>query len=186
VRRFPTVGDGLNRLARGALLGVPVEDRLHRVLDTEDEVAAIYTTNCSFFSNSNERGAAPTRCSSRSATSSGTNEAERQRADTCVEIDDLGRNVYMADEQTPVSLLMAFDTDDPEFARGFEVGRLWQQLQAAPTLEPFEGELVHANNAEMLMRLGEATGRSATAVEIDSYWLKVSFGPAESVEAVQQ
>jgi hypothetical protein len=92
----------------------------------------------------------------------------------------------MADEQAPVSLLMAFDTDDPEFARGFEVGRLWQQLHAAPTAESFEGELVHANNAEMLMRLGEATGRSATAVEIDGHWLKVSFGPAESIEALQQ
>lgn len=92
----------------------------------------------------------------------------------------------MAGEKTGVSLLMAFDTDDPEFARGFELGRLWEQLRAAPDWEPLERELVHATNAEMLMRLGEATGRCATAVDLDGHWLEVSFGPAERVDVFEQ
>jgi len=91
----------------------------------------------------------------------------------------------MADEQAGVSLLMAFDTNDPEFARGFELGRLWEQLRAAPEWESLEGELVHATNAEMLMRLGEATGRQATAVDLDGHWLEVTFGPVERVETLQ-
>jgi hypothetical protein len=92
----------------------------------------------------------------------------------------------MASERHGVSLLMAFDTDDPEFARGFEVGRLWEQLRAAPDCEPLEGELVHAANAEMLMRLGEATGRQARAVDLDGHWLEVSFGPVERASVFEQ
>lgn len=92
----------------------------------------------------------------------------------------------MANENHGVSLLMAFDTNDPEFARGFEVGRLWEQLEAASDWEPLDGELVHAANAEMLMRLGEATGRQATAIDLDGHWLEVSFGPVEHANVLDQ
>jgi hypothetical protein len=74
------------------------------------------------------------------------------------------------------SLLLPFDTDSPEFARGFEIGRIWALLRTNPD-EPVE-EYAHAANAEMLIRLGEATGRRVQSEELDSGWLLVSYEPA--------
>lgn len=42
------------------------------------------------------------------------------------------------------TLVLPFDTDDPEFVRGFEVGRLWEKMKLTP--EPFE-ETVHSTEA---------------------------------------
>lgn len=75
------------------------------------------------------------------------------------------------------SLALAFDRDTPDFAHGVEVGRLWEQLHADP-YESVEQE-VHAANAEMLMRLAEATGRRFEAEQHDDVWMTVRFGPAE-------
>lgn len=51
--------------------------------------------------------------------------------------------------------LLEFDTSDPEFHRGFQCGEIWaclvdevQEVQA----------IVSANNAEMILRMTEATG----------------------------
>jgi hypothetical protein len=54
-------------------------------------------------------------------------------------------------------LLLGFDTDDPQFTRGFELGRIWE---IAKTFDgPFE-EIVHGVNAEMLIRIARRpTGR---------------------------
>lgn len=70
-------------------------------------------------------------------------------------------------------LVMAFDTDDPEFVRGFEIGRLYEMTQRCP--EPFE-QTVHASNTEMIIRLGEASGRHMSASEIPETddWLSVT------------
>lgn len=60
--------------------------------------------------------------------------------------------------------VLPFDTDDPEFVRGVEVGRLWEMLQH------HDGEFVqefHATNAEMVLRMAEATARDVTAEEMD-------------------
>jgi hypothetical protein len=70
--------------------------------------------------------------------------------------------------------VMAFDTDAPEFVRGFELGRLWEQLQAEPE-QPLE-QLVHISNAEMVMRLAEACGREVASRERDGTWMTVRFG----------
>jgi hypothetical protein len=66
---------------------------------------------------------------------------------------------------------LAFDTDNSEFVRGVEVGRLWEQLQSG---EPVVQE-IHASNAEMLLRMAEATGRSLRADELDDRWLLAHF-----------
>jgi|GEM_PF-667005 len=75
------------------------------------------------------------------------------------------------------SLLLAFDTDDREFVRGFEVGRIWALLRLAPD-EPVE-EYAHATNAEMILRLGEATGRQVESDELGGDWLFIRFAPAK-------
>ena len=74
------------------------------------------------------------------------------------------------------SLLLRFDSDEPAFARGFELGRLWALLRERPD-EPFE-EYVHATSAEMLLRIAEATGRNVQSEEVGGGWLFVTFSPA--------
>lgn len=76
------------------------------------------------------------------------------------------------------SLLLAFDTDQGEFARGFEAGRLWALLQERADV-PVE-QLIHATNAEMALRMAEALSRDVSSVEVDDHWMKLCFGPAES------
>ena len=70
------------------------------------------------------------------------------------------------------ALALAFDTDDPEFARGVEVGRLWEQLQAHPGAIV---ETVHVTNAEMVLRLAESQGRHVTGKEHNETWVTVRF-----------
>lgn len=70
--------------------------------------------------------------------------------------------------------LLPFDTDDAEFARGFEAGRLWALLRSD---EDEIVECIHASNAEMVMRLAEATERSVVATELGHDWLKATFSP---------
>jgi hypothetical protein len=53
-----------------------------------------------------------------------------------------------------VNLVLAFDTDDPEFVRGVEVGMILSTLEARGY---YEGT-VHVSNAEMIMRVAEASG----------------------------
>lgn len=72
-------------------------------------------------------------------------------------------------------LLLAFDTDDPEFVRGVEVGRLWHIARSdVDTID----ETIHASNAEMAMRIGEATGRPFTAARVDDMWIRISYEAA--------
>ncbi len=72
--------------------------------------------------------------------------------------------------------LVPFDSPEAEFARGFEAGRIWALARSAPS-EPIE-ELVHASNAEMMLRIGEATGRVVRARLEDDIWITVEFEPS--------
>lgn len=74
-------------------------------------------------------------------------------------------------ESQRYACILAFDTDHPEFVRGAEVGRLWEQLKSN---EPVIQE-VHASNAEMLFRMAEATDRPLRADELDDHWLLAHF-----------
>ncbi len=65
------------------------------------------------------------------------------------------------------SLLVEFDSDAPEFVRGFEAGRLWEQLKDP---DPF-GQTIHANNAEMVIRMCEQVQRDFSAEELDETWI---------------
>jgi hypothetical protein len=71
------------------------------------------------------------------------------------------------------ALVLPFDTDNPEFIRGVEVGRLWENLKAEPG--PYEAT-VHLSNAEMVIRIAEAQNRTVESEELDDTWMNVKFG----------
>ena len=73
--------------------------------------------------------------------------------------------------------LLPFDSDDSEFARGFEAGRIWALLRAEPEAEV--QEYAHASNAEMLLRMAEALGRGVQSSELDGDWIEVTFAPVD-------
>ena len=76
-------------------------------------------------------------------------------------------------------LKLQFDTNDPEFARGVQIGMVWQLLHGE--VEEFEMPL-YLTNAEMVFRMCEATGYTFTAkyendeeVDDDADWIMVTF-----------
>jgi hypothetical protein len=83
----------------------------------------------------------------------------------------------MSEEHT-FSLVLAFDSDDPEFARGCEVGTVWEALRHT---DPWDSHsaTVYGSNAEMMLRIAEATGRPLTTHDSDPDWISVLFGPAK-------
>lgn len=84
---------------------------------------------------------------------------------------------YEPDGMKEHGLLLPFDTDDPQFARGFEAGRIWAALRLMPD-EPQE-VVVHAQNAEMALRMAEATSRRVSGQSDDHAWITLSFEAAE-------
>jgi hypothetical protein len=75
---------------------------------------------------------------------------------------------------TDYSLLLAFDTDDAQFVRGFEAGRIWNELNQT---DEQVVATVHAENAEMMLRIAEALNRSVQSEDLDERWITVMFGP---------
>ena len=76
-------------------------------------------------------------------------------------------------------LMLEFDTDDPEFARGFQSGMIWQLLYGG--VEQFTIP-VYLTNVEMVMRMAEAAGYSFVAhyeddgkVDENYDWVMVTF-----------
>ncbi len=69
-------------------------------------------------------------------------------------------------------LMLEFDRDDVSFARGVEVGILWHRLETESL--PVAG-IVHADNAEMAIRLADAMAVSAQADDSDGDWLWVTY-----------
>lgn len=75
-------------------------------------------------------------------------------------------------------LALPFDTDDPEFRRGVEIGMLWARLEH----EDRFSATIHADNAEMILRVIEAKGVSFTASPLGEDWLAVTVGGREGEE----
>jgi hypothetical protein len=73
-------------------------------------------------------------------------------------------------ENAGYNLILAFDTDDPEFARGFEAGRMWERVKGDATTWD---EMIHASNAEMVMRMCESQDRAFRADVVDDDWVHV-------------
>jgi hypothetical protein len=71
-----------------------------------------------------------------------------------------------------LSLVLPFDTDDPQFRRGVEIGMLWIRL----AYEDSFSATIHADNAEMVMRVMEAKEATFTASPLGDDWLAVTIG----------
>ncbi len=71
-------------------------------------------------------------------------------------------------------LVLQFDTDSPQFCRGFEVGQIWAATEGGFA---WEG-LIHAVNAEMVMRVAEARGLvfSGEYAGDGGEWMQVRVG----------
>jgi hypothetical protein len=67
-------------------------------------------------------------------------------------------------------LILGFDSDDPEFIRGFEAGRLYEQIRDG---EPFT-QTIHATNTEMAMRICETAERRFSADQLDDHWTELT------------
>ena len=78
----------------------------------------------------------------------------------------------MSDEPT-YGMVLPFDTDDPEFARGCEVGMLWEALKHNPHRHRVQ---LRGATAEMALRISEATGRTLSVLSDVDDWLDVEFG----------
>jgi hypothetical protein len=84
------------------------------------------------------------------------------------------------------TLMLRYDTDDPEFSRGFQCGMIWQLLHGG--VNEFEIP-VYLTNAEMVMRMAEAAGYTYTAryeneseLEGDADWILIKFVDPGSTE----
>jgi hypothetical protein len=74
-------------------------------------------------------------------------------------------------DQHGFSIALAFDTDDPQFARGFEAGRIWEALKTGD-LDQLDGQPIHATNGEMVLRMAEAHDVALTAeFTDDDVWM---------------
>jgi hypothetical protein len=69
--------------------------------------------------------------------------------------------------------LVEFPDTSRKFVLGFEAGRLWEQLKVD---EPFE-QHIHAENAEVVIRMCEKAGRSYVAEEIGDDWMELRVAP---------
>lgn len=70
-------------------------------------------------------------------------------------------------------LVLKFDTDDPEFTRGFELGQLWERVEQ----QGYVDQLLHSENAEMVIRIAESKKLRFSAEDLGSGWLQVRLFP---------
>jgi hypothetical protein len=75
------------------------------------------------------------------------------------------------------ALVVAFDRDTVDFARGVEVGILHQRLRTEPL--PLEAT-VHVENAEMAIRLADTNGLTVRAENPNGEWLQLVFSSSVS------
>ncbi|MGD0311803.1 MAG: hypothetical protein ABSC90_05020 [Acidimicrobiales bacterium] len=66
---------------------------------------------------------------------------------------------------------LRFDTDDPEFQRGFEIGVLWERLVTDGACNM----AVSASNAEMVIRVAQAFGCRFSGQEIEDDQISVEL-----------
>ena len=89
----------------------------------------------------------------------------------------------MTDGHGEMSLALPFDSDSAEFRRGVEVGMLWARVcerEPATTVM-----MIHADNAEMVVRIAEARGLPFAAEPVGDDWLHVTIGAAAGAQSSQ-
>ena len=70
-----------------------------------------------------------------------------------------------------VDLICPFDSDDPEFARGFEAEALWERLKSDRSAEA----TLHASNVEMVTRMAKTLDYDVSIEELEDDWIHVTF-----------
>jgi hypothetical protein len=80
-----------------------------------------------------------------------------------------------SDEVRYFGPIFEFDTNDPEFGRGAEVGYLHGRLSEIG--EVAVEQMMQRANEEMLRRIAEAHGREYTIEVIDKDWMMVHLEP---------
>lgn len=69
---------------------------------------------------------------------------------------------------------MEFDSDDPDFTRGFEAGRVYEAL--LPHTRASLEVQIHSSNYEMMTRIGVATGYKVVVQDAsDPSWMVLQF-----------
>lgn len=74
-------------------------------------------------------------------------------------------------EETEFGLVLAFDSDDPEFNRGFEAGMLWMSLGDKKVTKI--NQHIQAKNAEMVIRMCDKQGWTYKADDLGNEWLYI-------------
>ena len=55
-------------------------------------------------------------------------------------------------------IVLPFDTDDPEFTRGVEIGMVYEALTRLPPEAVSYERTIHTSNLEMLLRVADSEG----------------------------
>lgn len=76
------------------------------------------------------------------------------------------------DDSDQYACILEFDSDSTEFARGFEAGMLWGRM----IHEGGIAQMIHASNAEMVIRMAEAYGRVFAGEPVGEDWVRVTVG----------
>jgi hypothetical protein len=120
--------------------------------------------------------AAAVRCSNCAAVEAERDEARREAMEAQQLLGAFRPTLEAAEKRGDYRLLLAFDRegdDDKPFTLGFECGRVWEM---AKVNEDEFTQTVHAENAEMMLRIGEALVRPVSSEEISYGYLDVTFG----------
>lgn len=78
-----------------------------------------------------------------------------------------------SDDEESFGLMLPFDTDDAQFRRGIEIGIMWAELQAPGGQREFQ---IHADCAEMAIRLGESRRMPFKADPVNEDWMVIRYG----------
>jgi hypothetical protein len=81
-------------------------------------------------------------------------------------------------EEIAFGLEVEFDSGDPEFVRGVEVGYLEAKIELLG--EVAIREVVRRSNEEMVRRLSAAAGRHVTTEVLDDQWMGITIDPITS------
>lgn len=73
--------------------------------------------------------------------------------------------------ESTYGLSLAFDTDEPEFVRGVELGMVWTQLQTTDE----RTFTMHQTNTEHVLRMAEELEMEVRSELLDDTWMLVTF-----------
>lgn len=80
----------------------------------------------------------------------------------------------MSDLEHEYVRLLKFDSDNAEFARGFEAGFVWSILEDMADDQEW-CHTVHASNAEMMMRMADACMIEFVGKDVSDEWIHIHF-----------